>query len=274
MHSEFRSDCRVWINFLESGTSAVCRPFVDLEEVLQADILNFYTDAAKREDLGFGGMFNKHWLYSQWEPNFIQIFDPSIEYMELFGVCCAVFAWSKDLANRRVQVHCDNQSVVTMINKTTSSCKQCMILIRLLTLHSLKYNMRIFTRWVRGRINSEADTLSRLKLGKFRQLTKNKAMDKMPTPLPSELWQVSKFWINPDSCFVSPQFMFVSGRTKSSKVKGSRSSNSSSILTSAMEEIVIQLKQNRHRDSTKRNYYCVWKSFNDFFIRLDIKPSC
>ena len=28
----------------------------------------------------------------------------------------------------------------------------------------------------------------------------------------------------------------------------------------------------RNRSSTRRNYYCVWKSFNEFIIRLDRKP--
>ena len=30
---------------------------------------------------------------------------------------------------------------------------------------------------------------------------------------------------------------------------------------------------NRHRQSTKKNYYSVWKTFNKFFIRLDCKPT-
>ena len=29
---------------------------------------------------------------------------------------------------------------------------------------------------------------------------------------------------------------------------------------------------NQHRDSTKKNYYLVWKLFNEFFIKLDEKP--
>ena len=33
------------------------------------------------------------------------------------------------------------------------------------------------------------------------------------------------------------------------------------------------LRNQRHRDSTKKNYYCVWKTFNKFFLHLDIKPS-
>ena len=30
----------------------------------------------------------------------------------------------------------------------------------------------------------------------------------------------------------------------------------------------------RVRNTTKQNYYSVWKTFNDFFIKLDVKPKC
>ena len=51
------------------------------------------------------------------------------------------------------------------------------------------------------------------------------------------------------------------------------SSHSSSISTSVMEDIISRLKQRRIRTSTKNNYYGVWKTFNEFFIRLDRKPN-
>ena len=33
------------------------------------------------------------------------------------------------------------------------------------------------------------------------------------------------------------------------------------------------MKMYRFRSSTRKNYYVIWKNFNQFFIRLDIKPS-
>ena len=42
--------------------------------------------------------------------------------------------------------------------------------------------------------------------------------------------------------------------------------------TVGIEAIIDQLKQQQHRDSTKQNYYRVWKLFNKFFIKLDSKP--
>ena len=51
------------------------------------------------------------------------------------------------------------------------------------------------------------------------------------------------------------------------------SSSSSKISMSDIQSIVEQLKLQRHRQSTKDNYYGIWKTFNQFFIRLDIKPT-
>ena len=48
---------------------------------------------------------------------------------------------------------------------------------------------------------------------------------------------------------------------------------SSSILTVELKNVVENLCQMRHRDSTQHNYYGIWKNFNNFIIKLDIKPN-
>ena len=50
------------------------------------------------------------------------------------------------------------------------------------------------------------------------------------------------------------------------------SSTTSSISTKNLENYVVKLKNNRNRSSTKKNYYTVWRTFNEFFIKLDRKP--
>ena len=50
------------------------------------------------------------------------------------------------------------------------------------------------------------------------------------------------------------------------------SSTDSRISSSAIEHIVDKLKSEGVTKSTKQNYYCVWKNFNEFFIRLDKRP--
>ena len=57
------------------------------------------------------------------------------------------------------------------------------------------------------------------------------------------------------------------------KTSSGSSTTTSSISSRAMDNILQQLKQMRHRDSTCSNYYGIWKNFNKFILRLDIKPT-
>ena len=72
------------------------------------------------------------------------------------------------------------------------------------------------------------------------------------------------------------------GKSKKHKAKKTSSnsdysaaslSTSSRLSTRDILQIVDQLQMHQHRDSTRKNYYTVWKLFNEFFIRLDVKPS-
>ena len=53
---------------------------------------------------------------------------------------------------------------------------------------------------------------------------------------------------------------------------GSDESSSSTISTSAVESIVTKLKRERNRSTTREKYYGIWRTFNQFFIKLDRKP--
>ena len=186
----------MWCKFLNDNkrNNSILRPFIDLDEVLQADVLDLASDAAKGPELGAGAVFGRKWIFVRWEPNYIRICDPSIEYLELLGVCLAVFAWRELLSNKRFIIFCDNMSVVSMINQSSSTCKNCMCLIRLLTLESLKRNMRVFARWVKGLENGRPDALSRQKIDRFKKLSYNMNIvpEAEPTTIPTELWPASR----------------------------------------------------------------------------------
>ena len=59
---------------------------------------------------------------------------------------------------------------------------------------------------------------------------------------------------------------------KSSKGSSSTGSTTSTISTLGMQQIVERLKSQQHRDTTRKNYSGIWKLFNSFYLRLDIKP--
>ena len=131
----FRQDFEVWLIFLQRRQHdklVLCRPFIDLSKTINAQKINFYSDASLCKTLGFGAVFQDSWIYGAWGSEFIEDQSPSIEFLELFALCAGVLTWSENLINTRVIVFCDNQAVVQIVNNMTSKCPKCMKLVRIL----------------------------------------------------------------------------------------------------------------------------------------------
>ena len=189
---EFKSDCMVWLIFLEDEESKVlCRPFMDLDRFKTLVTMNFYSDVSGK--IGFRTIFDQKWLFGLWDDHFLKQ-KPSIEYQELFALCCAILSWQEYLFNIRMIIFCDNQAVVEMVNSTTSSCPNCMILICMLVLNNLQHNRRVFVKYIFSKNNYLADALSRNDLDCFHRLAKNK-MESFPTKPSEMVWPIDKIWL-------------------------------------------------------------------------------
>ena len=136
-------------------------------------------------------------MYSQWDEIFINQEQPSIEYLELWALVAGVVSWIHRFHNQRVILFCDNMSVVEMINSTSSSCKNSMVLIRIFVLKTLTENVRVFARHVRSKQNFYSDVLSRLEIEKFWRLAEEngKTFEETNTEPPPEMWPINKIWI-------------------------------------------------------------------------------
>ena len=201
LDGEFKSDCKMCINFLHFTklVLGISRPFTDFEDIDDSTVtLQLLSDATANSVLGFSRIFESSWYSQQWEPRFIDRFKPSIEFLELYAVCMGVFMWSDKLAHTRFILFCDNQSVCNMIKASSSNCQYCMMLLRLLTLRSLKFNFRVFAHHISGEDNYLSHSLSRMKIELFhKQARKDGIIVKPnPTPLNTELWPLSKYWEN------------------------------------------------------------------------------
>ena len=119
---------------------------MDFSKTWEASEISLFSDASKNETLGFGATCNSSWMAEMWPVGYIEEFDPSIEYLELFGVLAAVIQWIHHFRNKRIVVFCDNMSVVSMINKMTTSCPNCMILLQILILKGMTESVRIFAK--------------------------------------------------------------------------------------------------------------------------------
>ena len=124
----------------------------------------------------------------------MQEHEPSIEYLELFAVLATVLNWLERFRNQRIVLFCDNQAVVSVINNNTSSCPNCLTLIRLLVLHSMKMNTRVFATYITSKNNKNADLLSRLKVDEFRR--RNPGADLQPMAINESIWPLNKLWVH------------------------------------------------------------------------------
>ena len=83
------------------------------------------------------------------------------------------------------------------VNKSSSGCPNCMLLIRIIVLECLTWNVRLFIKYIKSKDNDFADVLSRHQNDRFWKLSKkhNKNFDVKPTQVPDNLWPLHKVWI-------------------------------------------------------------------------------
>ena len=141
--------------------------------------LHLFTDAS---DLGFGCIFGRKWFFGQFFSDWLQF---HIAVREFLPIVISLEIWCHQFHNSTVVLHCDNNTVVHVINKTTSKDPNLMILMRRLMLLSLQHNIHFVTKHVPGVNNSAADMLSRLQVTEFQARFPH--MEHEPTQVPLEL---------------------------------------------------------------------------------------
>ena len=124
---EHKLDLQTWKFFL-SQPSVFCRDFIQ-PGLHTAQMIDMYSDASRNFTLGFGAYCGPEWSYGSWNRTFCEMVQPSIEYLELFGVTVVVLNWLKLFRKKKIVLFCDNMAVVNMINNASSNCKNCMVLI-------------------------------------------------------------------------------------------------------------------------------------------------
>lgn len=159
LSGEARDDIAWWHACIEAwnGRSLL----IDAVWRKPADV-DLYTDAS---NLGYGLVYGTQWTYGTWDQA-QQL--RSIEWRELFPIALIPLALGAQLANQRLLVHCDNESVCFIWKSGTSKCPHIMALVRAALLAAAKHNMIIYVTHIRGIDNSRADSLSRLQVDTFK----------------------------------------------------------------------------------------------------------
>ena len=192
LSTENKLDLMMWKNFLEHP-AVVYRPFMEVNE-LTSELIDMYSDSSRNFSLGFGAYCGSEWTSAQWDRRFMEKYEPSIEFLELYAVTVAVLNWICLFQNRRITLFCDNQAVVNMINNSASKCKRCMVLLRLIVLEGLIQNVRINAKHVKTNDNGKADALSRLDFKRFWRLVGTQKMNRHSSLIPEILWPMTKIW--------------------------------------------------------------------------------
>ena len=157
----------------------------------------FCTDASRNSQLRCGGVCGEEYFIMQWKEDFIEKEQPSIAYLELYGLAVGILSWIPKFKNKKICIHCDNQSVVNMVNKTTSKCKNCMVLIQLIVLFCLSNNVKVKISYIKSAQNVYADHLSRMRYDLFRKQARleGRYFNGKPTPIPDILYPIDKIWL-------------------------------------------------------------------------------
>ena len=93
-----------------------------------------------------------------------------ITVQELLPITIAAAVWGPQWRGHTVQVWCDNDAAVTMINQGSSKDLEAMHLVRCLAFIMAKWEFYLFASHIKGQNNTAADALSRNNVPLFKSL--------------------------------------------------------------------------------------------------------
>ena len=68
-------------------------------------VVMIFTDASANPLLGWGAWSSTSWMWDRWNPGFLNSFQPSIDFLELYAIVVAVFVWTPNRINKTVEIY-------------------------------------------------------------------------------------------------------------------------------------------------------------------------
>ena len=164
LNKEFHKDLDWWLTYLYNWNGVSM--FYD-EHWLPNTALELYSDAS---DIALGGYYGSHWYCLKFEGPWTYLRYKSINYRELLAVVIAFCTWCTHFTQKRILFHCDNSSVVDIMNKGTSKSSDIMELVRTLLFQCAKNGCELRAEWIDTKTNFLADDLSRMNIEGFKQI--------------------------------------------------------------------------------------------------------
>ena len=169
-----KDDLLVWKQFIEEFNGKCF--FLD-ENWITNDTVQLYTDASGA--YGYGAVCGQSWFFGEWNAEWIS---ENITLKELYPIIVAIEVWGYRIANKSICFNCDNEALVYVLNKQSSTEKRVMFLIRRLVLLTLHHNILFTANHLPGKLNILSNALSRLQIAKFKMLMPD--ADKYQTSIP------------------------------------------------------------------------------------------
>jgi len=153
---EFKLDLLWWKNFLIAFNGVTYIP----EIIWSEPDTHISTDACLT---GLGGWSGESYFAGKF-PDWLLKDQPHINILELITILVGLRLWCASFQNQRIQVLCDNQASVTVINSGRTKDKTMLRIIREMAYIAVQYNFQIRAVHLAGIRNRRADILSRAHL--------------------------------------------------------------------------------------------------------------
>lgn len=188
LNLSFRSDIEWWYTFVErwNGVSLM-RPSTGARRSV-----HIWTDASGHFGCGAYAPATGEWIQAQWPHTYaereLQLRDESIALKELLPIVLACGVWGSEWSNQTVVVHCDNMSVVALVNSGYSRVPSIMHILRCLFFIRAQFQLEVWATHVPGVENSLADAISRDNLHLF--LLQAPTSSNHRRAIPQDLWRL------------------------------------------------------------------------------------
>lgn len=140
------------------------------------------TDSAG--SVGFIAVWDDMWCSSTWPASWVSKgLCKNIVLLEL-----SLEIWGDRFANKRILFSTDNKGVLFAVNCLSLKSPPVISLLRYFVFKCLCLNIWIKAKYVPGKVNEIADSLSRLQMERFFSLLPT--ADLVGTPCPSHLWDI------------------------------------------------------------------------------------
>ena len=132
--------------------------------------INVFSDASG--SWGCGALTANSWIQHKWLPEMSHL---SIAHKELVPIVMACFIWGKQWSKQVIQFFSDNEAVVTVLNKLSSSDKNLIHLLRCIVFLAAKHSTATH---IPGKYNNLADAISRKNMAQFYSQAPGQLTDK------------------------------------------------------------------------------------------------